>query len=213
MPTLRQSPRTVDAVVLLPQAAGAVMTYPFTVIGLTGRRGVGKSEIAKDLVETMGAFSAHTFAGGKAATEAYFRHIGCSIEEAHRMVHGDLRDLPHVRLPGGRTPRYFMEHFGRFMGQEMGAQWTLGTELRRLADQGVTGLVVIESVVYEADIIRSAGGRIIRVVRPNSDGPMGIATDRAQAAIKADTVIVNRGTLEELKQTARSVVQQMVGGG
>lgn len=170
-------------------------------IGLTGMRGVGKSKIADHLRERHGFTSLHAFAGGKVATEALFRHFGATPDLAHRMVHGDLRDTPSDLLPltaDGVThhaPRFFMELFGNFMATELGPEWTLGSELRILERAGGNDRILVESVVYEAEIIRRAGGMIIRVDRqdPGSRSPTGggIRTNAAVAGIVPDAVFVN----------------------
>lgn len=169
------------------------------IIGFTGRRGAGKSEAAAAL-ERAGFIRAHAFGGGKAATEAYFRHIGASPAQAREMVHGALRDVPSSLLPKQQTPRYFMERFGHWMGTGLGADWTLGAELARIGRDHAGRSVVCESVVYEADVLRAAGGKIVRIVRPGHKGPEGMKTDEAEARIEADITIVNDGSVEDLKR-------------
>jgi len=167
------------------------MTTP--IVGLAGQRGVGKTLIARHLIETHGYRSIHPFSGGKAACRGYFEYLGATPEEAHRMTDGDLKDLPCAILPEAYTPRFFMEHFGKFMGVTMGPEWTIGREIlrERLLHPG-TGLVA-ESIVYEADVLRKLGGVIIRVEREGS-GIIGIETDAATARIKPDAVFRNDGS-------------------
>lgn len=190
---------------------GPLTAYAPPVIGLTGKRGVGKSAAADHLVEVYGFDRAHAFAGGKAATLAYFRHLGAPADVARRMAHGDLRDQPSPFLPGNQTPRFFMEKFGRFMGVTLGPDWTLGAELIRHRNAGTRPLVV-ESVVYEAPVIRAAGGVIVRIVRPGHAGPTGDETDPVQASINVDTTIVNDGDLAALCAAVGRVAQGMLGG-
>ena len=171
------------------------------ILGLTGYRQTGKSTIAAHLKAEHGFVAAHVFAGGKAATEAYFRHLGADDETAHRMVHGDLRDQPspflplRVDLPSGaspehHSPRFFMEMFGNFMGETLGADWTAGLELKRIQAENPGRDILIESVVYEAEAIRAAGGTIIRIDRPGTSG-RGLKTDRAVETITPDAIFTN----------------------
>lgn len=176
------------------------------IIGLTGYRGVGKSEFAKHLKDVHGFRSVHAFAGGKAASEAYFRHIiGPDMEPelAKEMVHGAYRDIPLPYLPRLRdaegnltedhaTPRYFMEMFGNFMAKTMGPEWTLGVELDLLERSGFDGNLIIESVVYEDKIIHEKGGMIIRIDRPGA-GSRGLKTCEAVERITPDSVFMNDG--------------------
>jgi hypothetical protein len=178
-------------------------------IGLTGRRGVGKSEIAKALEERHGFVKLHAFAGGKAATEAYFRHIGAEEDVAFRMVHGDLRDIRSDLLPGGQTPRFFMERFGFFMGHDLGPTWTLGMEIARFQRLHPGKSAIIESVVYEAGVLRAAGGVIVRVERPGHEGVVGIKTDAVQAGIVADETILNDGSIDDLNSVVDRLVERL----
>lgn len=169
------------------------------IIGFTGKRGVGKSAAAAAL-EEIGFIRVHAFGGGKAAAEAYFRHIGATPAQAREMVNGVLKDKPSSLLPKQQTPRYFMERLGSFMGQGLGAEWTLGAELARIARDHPGRGVVIESVVYEEAVLRAAGGKIVRIVRPGHKGPEGMKTDEAEARIDVDLTIVNDGSVEDLKR-------------
>lgn len=179
------------------------------IIGLTGYRGTGKSEIARHLCERHGFASVHAFAGGKAASEAYFRHLGASEVMAWEMVHGALRDVPSKLLPimaqhdspGRRdhaTPRYFMEMFGNFMGATLGTDWTAGAEIRRHLRDMPGRDIVLESVVYEDQVVRDFGGVIIRIDRAGALG-RGLKTDEAVTRITPDAVFLNEaGTVAEM---------------
>lgn len=168
------------------------------IIGLKGDRQVGKSHIAQHLVDNHGFKRVHPFDGGKAATRAYFMHLGTDEETAWRMTDGDLKDKPSPFLPvitdpahvipgrfemGDRyPPRFFMEKFGRCMGVEMGPGFTIGMEIERHLRDGSEGeqRLVVESIVYEAPQMREYGGQIIEVRRdkPDADKVVGLETDK-----------------------------------
>ena len=178
------------------------MNFKGCIIGLTGRRSVGKSEIARYLQETYGFRRVHPFDGGKAACRAYFEHLGVTPGVAWRMTDGDLKDVPADILPRrvndhGETsdthydPRYFMEVFGAFMGREMGNDWTIGREIERARRLAPDNGIVIESIVYEVDFLRSIGGSVVMVDRPNDPGVSGVKTDAALDNVTIDAVFRN----------------------
>ncbi|AZO29447.1 hypothetical protein [Mesorhizobium sp. M1B.F.Ca.ET.045.04.1.1] len=178
-------------------------------IGLTGARNVGKSTVANMLVESFGFRRIHAFDGGKAATLAYFMHLGATSTEANEMVYGSLKDISSDLLPGRASPRFFMEKFGRFMGTTLGVEWTLGTEVDRHKRADPTARLIAESLVYEADWFRSAGGIIIRVERPGHVGPVGCESDAFQAGIAEDHKLINDGSLTQLRKAVSYLVREV----
>lgn len=176
-------------------------------IGLTGRRGVGKSTIARLLMERHGFVVIHPLAGGKAMARLYFERCGASPVEAERMVDGDLKDRPSPFLPGGASPRFFLERFGRFMGDRLGPDWTLGIEVDRALR--VSERVVVESVVYEADFLRARRGFIVGVSRPGVS-ITGIESDSVVDRIMPDARIINDCKIEELTRRLACVVDRAV---
>lgn len=174
-------------------------------IGLTGKRGVGKSEAA-GFLEEAGFVRCHPLDGGKVACVAYFEHLGATHDEAMRMAHGDLKDTSSPYLPGQSTARFFMEHFGKFLGVTLGPEWTLGAEIEMHRKVRHGADLVVESVVYEVPIFRAAGGYLVRIVRPDTEGPAGLNTDAAVAEIIADAEIVNDGSLDDLKEKVLALI-------
>ncbi|MEP9397928.1 hypothetical protein [Mesorhizobium sp. KR2-14] len=190
---------------------GPLCAYRPLVIGLTGKRHVGKTTAANHLVDAFGFARVHPFDGGKVAAVAYFEHLGAPPDIARRMAFGDLRDQPSPYLPGNALPRLFLEKFGRFMGETMGSDWTLGEEMARSWRATPAQPLVVESVVYEAPAIRAVGGVIIRITRPDHSGPAGVESDGVQAAIDADAEIVNDGDLSVFLAAVGRFTRKTVG--
>lgn len=167
------------------------------VLGLAGLRQVGKSHFADRLVEKYGFKKIHPFNGGKAACRGYYVHLGICEEDAWRMTDGDLKDVPCEKLPGGVASRFFMERFGKFMGIEMGPEWTLGKEIELAKEKGIGDRFLIESIVYEDHVVRAQGGVIIRVERPGVTPTPGLETDAYTERMTVDGQFVNdKPTLE-----------------
>lgn len=169
------------------------------IIGLTGKRGVGKTEVAKAL-QDHGYVDAHPIEGGKRMAVTFYEYLGIDSCRAHAMVFGDLKDEPCADLPGGVTSRYFLEHLGHFL-MRLGHDWTIGAELKRQKRMGATKIVV-SSVCYEEDTVRAAGGTIVKVVRPKHKSPAGEKTDKAVDAIVPDMTLTNDGSIDALKRKA-----------
>lgn len=181
------------------------------IIGLAGFRQVGKSHVADHLVANHGFKKVHPFYGGKVATAAFYRHIGIDADTAWRMVDGDLKDAPCEKLPGGVTSRFFMEKFGKFMGVELGPEWTVGQELRLLRERGTGDRYLIESLVYEDMVVRSNGGVIVRVDRPGVDPTPGLETDVYTERMLVDHVLVNdKPTLQALYKDVDIFIEELL---
>jgi len=180
-------------------------------LGLTGKRNVGKSTAADLLVSEFGFKKVHAFDAGKCAANAYFHWVTRDPVWAARMVHGDLKDKPSEFLPGNATPRFYMEQSGYFHGNTLGVDWTLGVEIARVRRESPEANIVIESLVYEADWARAQGALIVRLLRPGFTGPVGILTDEAQSSIDVDATI-SAPDLSSLETQIRALGQSLVGG-
>lgn len=181
-------------------------------IGLTGKRNVGKSTFANVLEEEFGWNKVHAFESGKIAAEAYFRsilrHLSDGDDVARRMVWGDLKDKPSPHLPGSAEPRYYLERVGHFHGDDLGTEWTLALELRAAIAMHPHAPIVVESVVYESPWFREQGGKVVRLVRPGFDGPVGVKSDAVQAELAADFEFVCSSP-GEVEAAARSLHHQL----
>lgn len=177
------------------------------IIALIGRRCVGKSTAADHLVERHGFQKVHAFDGGKVATLAYFEHLTNDAGIAHRMVYGDLKDKPSQHLPGNAHPREFMERFGRFMGVEMGPEWTLEQEIRLARQRDPHANLVAESIVYEGASLRRLGAFFVRLERIGYEG-LPVQSDAYQEAIQAD-LTVRAGSVDDLCSQIDAIVDQI----
>lgn len=174
-------------------------------IGLTGKRNVGKSTVAEYLETHYGFERIHAFDAGKEAARAWFAYVTGDPITAEEMVYGGLKDKPSPHLPGNVAPRFFLEKFGHFMGAQMGVEWTLGLEIAAAVKRNPRAPIVVESLVYEAPWFKAQGGTVWRLERLGHEGPAGIESDAVQAAIEADVTIA-ASTVEDLLWEVRGVI-------
>lgn len=182
--------------------AGKGSAAPSLIIGLTGERECGKSVIGDHLVSERGFVRLHPFGPGKALLRGYYEARGASSQEARAMTDGDLKNAPSPHLPlnpetGERhSSRWLMERLGRHMAQEMGMDWTIGAEIRHHSAADPEAGLLIESLVYEEDIVRGMGGVIIRMSRhpdlPPLKSAVGEVSDSFVNAIRHDAEVLNR---------------------
>lgn len=166
-------------------------------IGLTGMREAGKSTFAKIAVDIMGFKSIHAFGPGKAMIMAYYTYIGIDEATAYEMVHGKDKDTYLGNLPDEKNSRFFMEEIGRFMGEELGPQWTALQELKKTEREHPGCNCILESIVYELPILQHReDALIIKVERPGHKGPEGTFTDAHVSSIQPFMTIINGNLLE-----------------
>ncbi|MCG7507032.1 hypothetical protein [Mesorhizobium retamae] len=182
---------------------------PLPMIGLTGRRNVGKSTVANLLVKEFGYQKAHAFEVGLEAAREFFIAMGFDADDAWEMTYGDLKDVPNEDLPGGVAPRYYLEKSGHFHATVLGTEWTLALAIKCARRRAPHAPIVVESLVYEAPWFKQQGGIVWRLERPGHEGPAGVESDKVQALIVADEVIA-AVTKEELLSRARESARRMV---
>jgi hypothetical protein len=164
-----------------------------TIIGLAGFRQVGKTHITKHLCENHGFKSVHPFEVWKDGIKAMYMSIGIDEQTAEDMVRGDLKDTPHDALPDGADSRFLMERLGKYSGTQLGRQWTLGLALRKMDLEYPNANLIIESIVYEVDVVREFGGHVVMIDRPGTEGK-GLDTDKATKLIEPDSRFLNDGS-------------------
>ncbi len=161
-----------------------VVAGPTSLIGLTGKKGAGKDEVAKILGE-MG-YDRIAFAD---PLKSMARTIGWdgSKEELPPCPHcGMLRGRQLLQVLGTEAVR---DHIDQ-------AAWlkVARRDLEHL-DRAVVTDVRFQN---EADMIRDLGGKIWRVVRSGYEGD-GHSSEREQDLILHDRKIVNDGDLDDLR--------------
>lgn len=161
-----------------------------TIVAFAGLAGSGKSTAALRLVERHG-FHRVRFAG---PLKDMMRALGLNEQE----IEGDLKEKPCALL-GGKTPRYAMQTIGTEWGRDIIDRDLWIRAWQSAVDKVPPGApVVVDDCRFpnEADAVTSAGGIIVRVVRPGvGAGAAGHSSESYTLPAALD--IVNDGQLVE----------------
>ncbi|MPZ19526.1 MAG: deoxynucleotide monophosphate kinase [Luteitalea sp.] len=156
-------------------------------IGFTGRIGAGKSTAARALYNR--GFTRVRFAG---PLKAMMACLGLSEQE----VDGSLKEEP-CDLLCGKTPRYAMQTIGTEWGRQMIGDDIWIRAFKRAVQDYPYRMLVCDDVRFqnEANAIRELGGAVVRVVRGDSAGAVGHASERQD--FLADATLYNAGSVSE----------------
>lgn len=161
-------------------------------IGLSGKKGSGKSTVAKAL-STEHGFARRPFAF---YLKAMLSALGIRTEVLEGTDKEKSEPLPEL---GGKTARHAMQTLGTEWGRDhMGEDFWLRRWLRGYNPDVPT---VVEDVRFtnEAEQIQALGGVIVEVHRPDSD-PVIDEHLSERGGLPADYVLVNDGDKKKLSE-------------
>lgn len=178
------------------------------IIGIVGRRCVGKDTVAAHLVAKYG-YDHRKFAGPLKAG------LACLFDLNEDQLEGELKEVTDPRW--GVSPRQIMQFFGTEVMQ-MKLQELMPYLGRSYAttrmftdDDPGKGAFCISDVrfLHEVAAIKEHGGVVLRIVRPHSVGVSGCdrhISETESDMITADFVIVNSGDFAALHQDIDSLL-------
>ena len=162
-------------------------------IGLTGYKGSGKSEVAKYL-NTQYNFERSAF-----AWPLKDMLIALGLSEVH--IHGSLKETPN-KILSGRTPRFAMQTLGTEWGRDVMHPefWTNIWKRRaiRALSESKDARLVVEDVRFpnEAAIVEYLGGEVWYINRiPNEVEKDLHPSETLMATIKPYRIIINNADL------------------
>lgn len=171
------------------------------VIGLTGLMNAGKSTVAEYLMLQHG-FLRLKFSQG---LKDMVRALGLNESE----VEGVLKEMPCDKL-NGRTPRYAMQTLGTEWGRtHMGQDFWINLLVQQAHRLG--GNIVIDDCRFPNEAVaiqRDLQGKVWKVVRGIQPLGVGHASEREQAYVTPDTVLMNNGTLDQLLEKVELVLSE-----
>lgn len=171
-----------------------------TVIGLHGRARAGKDTVANFILSHRGGYL-YSFAD---PIRAMLVPLGIDLSDPYWQARKE-DVIPAL----GVSPRRLMQTLGTEWGRQ-----TINPELwlilakQRLLNFGPGMVIADVRFENEASWVRSQGGRVIHIERPNN---VAVEAHASEAGIEfkgeeGDIKIVNGGTLEDLQNTIREVL-------
>lgn len=173
------------------------MTPP-ALIGLVGKKRVGKDTAAKFLIEDHG-FVRYAFADP-------IRAVLLDLDPICQVAASEGRRLSSIVAVRGWEAaketievRRLLQHLGTDMRNRVDLDVWLSTTMRRVLNE--TKPVVITDVRFpnEADAIEAAGGLLVRIVRASAPNDDRHVSETALDARQCSAVIVNDGPVESLR--------------
>ena len=178
-------------------------------LGMMGQKRSGKDTAAGFLLTERG-FARYGFADALKAAAYHLNPLVGSVALPDSLV-GEkrLRDVVDALGWEGAKEcpevRRTLQEYGMSIRAIEPGFW-VSAAMRPAAAARLTQPVVITDVRFpnEADAIRAAGGRLVRVDRPGLPDDDGHASEHAWRSIEPDVVLVNDSTIEHLfEQVAR----------
>lgn len=174
----------------------------------------GKSTVASALQRRLGMRIVSFAAPLKRMVDTLLDAAGLAPDEIYERVYGSRKEEPIPQLNGVSS---------RFLQQTIGTEWgrhavskDFWVTTTRAAVESVWALghpVVIDDVRFpnEFDMVRSMGGKLIRIVRPSAlEAPVNPAYESLLEGYDFDAVIENTGTMNDLRHQA---VEKVLGFG
>lgn len=170
-------------------------------IGLTGKAGAGKDKFGEFLLEKL-FFEKYSFAGPlkKACCDLF----GWDIER----VENDREYKEAIDPRWGFSPRRAMQLMGTEYGRNLLRDdiWIHMARLK-LEECEFDGLLVPDvRFENEADWIRSEGGLLIHIIRPNACAVAPHASEAGVAFKEGDICVMNDRGLDDLRLAATQIV-------
>jgi hypothetical protein len=187
-----------------------------TIVAFAGKRGSGKSEASKILVEEFG-FEDRKFADPlKNMMRAFYRTCGLEPLEIERRIEGDLKEEPCAFL-AGKTPRYAMQMLGTEWRNLIGK--TLWSDIfKHRAETGQFGERVVCSDLrfeHEAAALDELAAYTVLIYRPEAaeadDEYAQHISEAGIANLKVASNIRNDDTLDYLREQTRAIAAYQLG--
>lgn len=188
------------------------MTQTPIVVAFTGKRGSGKSEAARVLVEELG-FRELKFADPlKNMLRAMYATCGVDQDTIERKIEGDLKEVECPWLLG-KTPRYAMQTLGTEWRELIGTPMWSEMFIRAVRSGNLGSRIVCSDYRFphESAAIDELGGIKYRITRPTADAMNDAAAQHPSETlideIPVDLEIANDGSIQDLRDAVYDYVR------
>ena len=180
-----------------------------TVYAFAGKRGSGKSTASSVLVDELDFVDLKFADPLKNMLRALYRTCGVDAFTIERKIEGDLKEVPCDWL-NGATPRWAM--------QSLGTEWrdlistTLWSDIFvKRVESGAFGDKIVCSdfrFPHEAEALDRLNAYTYRIDRPSlvDDEASKHASEALVDTLPVRSILVNDGTVEDLKEFVRDLV-------
>ena len=178
------------------------------IIGFTGHNGSGKNLAADCICETLTGFKQDAFA--KPLKEVCSILFGLSDRE---MNDPEIKETPLERYPF-QSPREIMQKLGT---EGVRSNWKdAWVEALKSRVRGLGNFVITDCRFQnEADALRELGGKIIRIVRPDSEPKNDHerdlhASETVQNSLYVDKTVINDGSVNLFSARVLAAVLELM---
>lgn len=171
------------------------------IIGICGRKGHGKSELASQLFDQFSLHKTIVCLSMASPIKDMAQALGLTSEQCY----GNLKEVPDPRF-GNKTPREIMQTLGTEWGRKMICDDIWSSAWKAKVESSKYDIIICDDIRFpnEVKALAEVGGKLIGVIRPGLETSIGSDHESESLDIQKATplIVYNTGTIEEMYQQA-----------
>ncbi len=165
------------------------------IIGLAGKAGSGKDLFAELIKKRLGNDSVENLAFAKPIKDAAKILFNFTDEQLY-----DQTKKEEIDQRWGKSPRQIFQWLGGLLREDIDDDFFIGNMKQRIENSKAAVIVITDiRFLNELKLIKSMGGKVIKIVRPNAETTKH-SDDISEQGIEdkfVDVIVINDGTIEE----------------